>query len=111
MPDGSYQKGKTWYVEDSQELAELLLELDESSEEWLLQEYIMGKGAGASLLRWDNQILLKFAHDRIHEIPFYGGLSSLRKSADHPVLVEAASKLLSSIEYQGVAMVVSTIQR
>ena len=104
MPDDSYQKGKTWYVEDPQELNELLLELDESGEEWVLQEYIVGKGAGAFLLRWDNQILLKFAHDRIHEIPFYGGLSSLRKSANHPVLVEAASKFLSAIDYQGVAM-------
>ena len=105
MPDGSYQKGKTWYLEDSQELIELLLELDESGEEWVLQEYIVGKGAGAFLLRWGNQILLKFSHDRIHEVPFYGGWSSLRKSANHPALVEAASKLLSGIEYQGVAMV------
>src|SRR6266853_173832 len=105
MLDGSYQKGKTWYVEDSQELKELLLELDESSEEWVLQEYMAGKGSGAFLLRWDDQILLKFAHERIHEVPFYGGWSSLRRSANQPVLVEAASKLLSAIGYQGVAMV------
>ena len=105
MPDGSYKKGQTWYLEDSQELIELLLELDESGEEWVLQEYIGGKGAGAFLLRWGSQILLKFSHDRIHEVPFYGGWSSLRKSANHPTLIEAASKLLSSIGYQGVAMV------
>ena len=105
MADGSYQKGRRWYVERLAELAELLLELDGNGEHWIVQEFISGKGAGAFLLRWRDQTQLTFAHERIHEVPFYGGWSSLRRSVRSPEMIDDASKLLSAIGFQGAAMV------
>jgi protein-tyrosine-phosphatase/predicted ATP-grasp superfamily ATP-dependent carboligase len=105
MPDGSYQKGSTRYVEEPTQLMDWLSELDGNGVRWIVQEPIVGKGAGAFLLRWGDRTLLTFAHERIHEVPFYGGWSSLRKSVFSPEMIETASRLLSSIGFQGAAMV------
>ncbi|HZF20095.1 MAG TPA: ATP-grasp domain-containing protein [Burkholderiales bacterium] len=105
MANGSYQKGRTRYVEEPAELADLLVELDGNGEQWIVQESVSGKGAGAFLLRWQDQTPLSFAHERIHEVPFYGGWSSLRRSVRSPQMIGDASKLLSAIGFEGVAMV------
>jgi protein-tyrosine-phosphatase len=105
MGDGSYHKGKNWYIEDTSELLDLLAELDEGGERWLAQEFIIGKGAGAFLLVRRGESVLEFAHERVHEVPFYGGHSSLRKSVRDAKVMATAKRLLTSIRYEGVAMV------
>jgi len=105
MRDGSYRKGSNWRVDHTAHLMALLDELTESGEQWIVQEHIVGKGAGGFLLTWHGRTLLEFAHERVHEVPFYGGVSSLRKSVHDPAVIATAAKLLTSIRYDGVAMV------
>lgn len=72
----------------------------------LIQQRILGPGAGVFLLLWDQELLAAFAHLRIREKPPSGGVSVLRASAalDEPLL-DMATKLLQSVGWQGVAMV------
>ena len=102
--DGSYRKGRNWYIDDSGELMDLLGELTENAEQWIVQEHIVGKGAGAFLLMWRGQTVLEFAHERVHEVPFYGGVSSLRRSVRDTAMVATAMELFASIGYEGVGM-------
>ncbi len=102
--DGSYRKGRTWYLEDSGELMDLLRELTEDGEQWMVQEHIVGKGGGAFVLMRGSQAVLEFAHQRIHEVPFYGGVSSLRRSVRDGATVATAVQLFASIGYEGAAM-------
>lgn len=70
------------------------------------QEYIPGRGVGVEVLfdhgipRW------VFMHERLHELPLTGGGSSYRASIplDKP-LVDSAVRLLTALEWHGVAMV------
>jgi protein-tyrosine-phosphatase/predicted ATP-grasp superfamily ATP-dependent carboligase len=102
--DGSYRKGRNWYVDDASELMDLLGGLTEDGEQWMVQEHIVGKGGGAFLLMWRSQAVLEFAHERVHEVPFYGGVSSLRRSVRDSATVATAMQLLASIGYEGAAM-------
>ena len=103
--DGGYHKGRTWFVDDAVELGALLEELEERGDAWLAQQHIVGKGVGAFLLTWRGEVLMQFAHERLHEVPFYGGVSSLRRSTHDPQGLSAARTLLESLSYSGVAMV------
>jgi protein-tyrosine-phosphatase len=105
LEDGSYRKGRTWYVENPDELLEALDDLTERGEKWMVQQYLVGTGAGGFLLRWRGQTLVEFAHTRVHEVPFHGGTSSLRKSVREPAMLATAAQLLAAIGYQGVAMI------
>lgn len=71
----------------------------------LLQENVPGAGYGVEVLAADGEVLLSFAHRRIHE-PIHGGGSSYRKSIDVPEeLAEASHKMLRALRYTGVAMI------
>jgi protein-tyrosine-phosphatase len=105
MDDGSYRKGRRWRVDDVSELKDLVAELADSGERWMVQEYIVGKGLGGFLLLWRGGTVLQFAHERIHEVPFYGGHSSLRKSVHDAEIIGTATRLLAAIGYDGAAMV------
>ena len=102
--DGSYRKGRTWYVEDAGELRDLVRELTEDGEQWMVQEHIVGKGGGAFLLLRRGETVLEFAHERVHEVPFYGGVSSLRRSVRDSATVATATQLFASIGYEGAGM-------
>jgi len=41
MADGSYRRGRNWYVENSSKLMDLLGELNDQGEQWIVQEYIV----------------------------------------------------------------------
>lgn len=105
MSDGTYRKGRNWHIDNAGELIDLLGELSENDEQWIVQEHIVGTGAGAFLLTWRGNTVLQFAHERVHEVPFYGGVSSLRKSVRDAATTATAEKLLTSIGYEGAAMV------
>jgi predicted ATP-grasp superfamily ATP-dependent carboligase/protein-tyrosine-phosphatase len=72
----------------------------------ILQEYFEGVGVGIELIAREGKVAYAFQHLRLHEVPLTGGGSSLRKSV--PVvsqLLEASEKLISALNWNGVAMV------
>lgn len=87
--------------------AELKRELAEFSpeERVCLQENFIGTGVGVEFLANSGEILFAFQHQRVHE-PIHGGASSYRKSVSlNPELLDAASALVSAMEYTGVGMI------
>jgi protein-tyrosine-phosphatase/predicted ATP-grasp superfamily ATP-dependent carboligase len=71
-----------------------------------VQQWVPGKGVGIELLADHGEIVMSFAHERIHEIPLTGGGSSYRKSiAEPPALLEGSVKLMRELGWHGVAMV------
>jgi protein-tyrosine-phosphatase len=72
----------------------------------LIQQYVLGEGTGIELLANHGEIVYAFQHQRLHELPLTGGGSCYRKSiAINPVLLDASRKLISAINWHGVAMV------
>lgn len=72
----------------------------------LLQELFRGEGVGIELIAQHGEIVYAFQHLRLHEVPLTGGGSSLRKSVPvEPILLAASKKLISALEWNGVAMV------
>ncbi len=72
----------------------------------LLQEYFQGQGVGIELIARQGEIAYAFQHLRLHEVPLTGGGSTLRKSQPiEPLLLDAAERLVSALEWNGVAMV------
>lgn len=102
---GVYHKGQTVQVTRPSEALAALAALHEHGAAVIAQELIPGHGAGAFLLRQGDQTLLRFAHRRLHEIPYSGGVSSYRVSVHAPALLAHAERLLGGLRYQGVAMV------
>jgi protein-tyrosine-phosphatase/predicted ATP-grasp superfamily ATP-dependent carboligase len=88
------------------------VELDELARELLsfttlqAQEWVPGKGVGIELLVDRGEIVLSFAHERIHELPLTGGGSSYRCSIPPPpALLADSGKLMRALGWHGVAMV------
>ncbi|HLW99279.1 MAG TPA: ATP-grasp domain-containing protein [Candidatus Acidoferrales bacterium] len=72
--------------------------------EW--QEYIYGRGIGAEFLYNHGKKVWHFVHERLHELPLTGGASSYRRSIEPPpALLSDSEKLLTALEWHGVAMV------
>jgi predicted ATP-grasp superfamily ATP-dependent carboligase/protein-tyrosine-phosphatase len=72
----------------------------------LLQEFFPGIGVGIELIARRGKIAYAFQHLRLHEVPLTGGGSSLRKSVPvMPQLLDAAQRLIASLDWNGVAMV------
>ena len=72
----------------------------------IIQEYIPGKGVGVELCVYKGRVVGAFQHERIHEYPVTGGVSVYRKSVvlDQDLLNDSV-RLLSAMEWEGVAMV------
>jgi len=72
----------------------------------LQQQYVHGRGVGAEFLYRNGQKIWHFVHERVHEYPLSGGASSYRRSIQPPpALLRDAEKLLSALNWHGVAMV------
>lgn len=87
-------------------------ELFEAVTDWavygdvLIQGYEPGDGVGIELLCRDGEILLFFAHRRMHEYPLTGGGGTYRVSIEPPpALFESARRLVKAARWTGVAMV------
>ena len=73
---------------------------------FMLQEFIPGHGAGIFCLYDRGKPKVFFAHRRLREKPPQGGVSVLSESVPvDPVLKAYAEKLLSAVQWHGVAMV------
>lgn len=72
----------------------------------LIQQRIVGPGAGVFLLVWDGKPLAAFGHRRLREKPPSGGVSVYRESApvDEQIL-DLSLALLARLDWRGVAMV------
>lgn len=90
---------------NASDAAKKLLQLSTEYKKAIIQGYVKGIGIGVFLLRWNNQIVLKFMHRRLHEMPHTGGASSLRESWHHSEILRDAELKLSSIGWEGVAMI------
>lgn len=94
------------YALDRNALLARLQALPESAYPVLVQQRIVGPGAGVFLLRWDSRILATFAHERIRETPPSGGASVYSQSvALDPDLLAGATRLLERFDWRGVAMI------
>ncbi|HEV7551993.1 MAG TPA: ATP-grasp domain-containing protein, partial [Candidatus Angelobacter sp.] len=70
------------------------------------QQYISGRGIGVEFLFNQGRKIWHFAHERLHEYPLTGGASSYRRSIDPPAaMLRDAKKLLTAMQWHGVAMV------
>ncbi|HRX86059.1 MAG TPA: hypothetical protein P5572_13650 [Phycisphaerae bacterium] len=69
-----------------------------------LQGYAPGCGVGAFFLVHEGRVLAEFMHRRLHEVPYTGGVSSLRESWRHEGIRADALAKLRALEWQGVAM-------
>lgn len=104
LADGRYQKGRVAMVRTPLEAAAILAEARSVGAGLIAQRPIPGHGEGVFLLRHGGKVLLRFAHRRLHEVPYTGGVSSLRCSLYDEALIAQAERLLAAIDYEGVAM-------
>lgn len=74
-------------------------------EEYFFQEYFAGQGFGFCALFDQGKCLAFFMLKRLHEIPFWGGPSSLRESVFEEKLKEYGLRILENLNWHGVAMV------
>ena len=99
---------KCQYAHDAQDLIEKLAPYAKIGRFPLVQEYCPGQGIGQMFLVRDGQIALEFQHQRLHEWPPEGGVSTLCKSlplSAHEACRKRSVALLEALQWNGVAMV------
>jgi predicted ATP-grasp superfamily ATP-dependent carboligase len=99
---------KCEYAHSAKELIEKLRPYAKINQFPLVQEYCPGKGIGQMFLVHEGEILLQFQHQRVHEWPPEGGVSTLCKSLSlsaHQACRERSESLLRALRWTGVAMV------
>lgn len=74
-------------------------------EDPICQAVVRGTGCGFFALCKKGEVIIKFAHRRLHEVRATGGPSSLRMGIHDEMLETVGSRLLQSLEWDGVAMV------
>jgi protein-tyrosine-phosphatase/predicted ATP-grasp superfamily ATP-dependent carboligase len=104
-PGGTYEPGRNFIAADADAANRILCGLELKPSRIIAQEVIPGSGTGAFLLRFGGKTYLRFAHRRLHEVPYTGGVSSFRESIHDDELVSLGEALLTAIDYDGVAMV------
>ena len=81
-----------------------LIELSSEFDRALVQGHVAGQGIGAFFLLWNGELVADFMHRRIHEVPYTGGVSSLRGSWWHDAIRADALEKAKALNYQGVVM-------
>jgi protein-tyrosine-phosphatase/predicted ATP-grasp superfamily ATP-dependent carboligase len=94
------------YYHSFGELREAFMNDPSFGYKYLLQEYCRGYGVGIELLIWDGKVHVVFQHKRLKELPSTGGVSIMAEAQlPDPRLVDAATRLLRRLAWQGAAMV------
>ncbi len=99
---------KCQYAHNGQDLIDKLRPYARINHFPLVQEYCPGHGIGQMFLVRNGKILMQFQHERIHEWPPEGGVSTLCKSVPldtHRSCRERSANLLEKLQWDGVAMV------
>jgi protein-tyrosine-phosphatase/predicted ATP-grasp superfamily ATP-dependent carboligase len=104
-PEGVYEPGRTFIAANTDEAKRVLQSLEHLNTRIIAQQFVPGSGAGAFILRFARTTHLRFAHRRLHEVPYTGGASSLRESCHDDELTSLGETILDAIDYEGVAMV------
>ncbi len=107
----SYEKGaKTRYVTGKNYIrsGKDLIRFFENiphPEDYIIQEYVRGRGAGTAFLFNQGSMRAAFSYIRLREYPITGGPSTLRMSIKEPRMVEFGRRILEKLGWHGVAMV------
>ena len=99
---------KAEYCPDAESLRRALARYDPIGHYPLVQEYVRGRGLGQTLYMEDGRATLRFQHERVHEWPPSGGVSSLCRAVPldrHREQMRRSEALLTAIGWQGYAMV------
>jgi len=71
---------------------------------FIVQSHVKGQGVGVFLLRWQGTVMAQFMHLRLHEVPWEGGVSSLRTSWWHEKIYQDAIARVDYLNWNGVSM-------
>jgi hypothetical protein len=96
--------GKVHKAASPEEALDRLVELIGRAEKVLVQGHVPGQGVGAFFLFWQGQVVAEFMHRRLHEVPYEGGVSSLRESCFVQAIRDDALAKLRCLGWEGVAM-------
>ncbi len=99
LVEGKIIGRKLYYAFSSRELTSF------SHEDFFVQEYIPGRGYGFYAILDHGKPKAYFMMQRINEVPFTGGPSSLRESFYDQWLEEYGLKILKELKWHGAAMV------
>ncbi|MEO8621555.1 MAG: ATP-grasp domain-containing protein [bacterium] len=103
---GSAPTGAPAYATNAQQFADTLAELRSRCSSVLVQEFVVGTGAGYFALMRLGELRGEFAHRRIRDVRPTGSGSALRESVTpSPAIRDASLKLLRAVGWHGVAMV------
>ena len=101
--DTLYSRNRVHVLKTKKDV-ELLLYRIRKHDDYLVEGYFLGEGAGISILACEGEVLLSFQHQRVHEPPDGGG-SSYRKSVTlDPELGECVAALAKKADLTGVSM-------
>jgi len=88
-----------------QQLVKAYACLQKKMEDALVQEYIYGSGFGFYALAEQGVCKAFVIQKRVHEVPFYGGASSLRATVSNKTLEKISKKIISQMGVDGVIMI------
>lgn len=108
---GSAPTGAPAYASTPAQFAAALAELRERCASVLVQEFVVGTGAGYFALMRSGELRGEFAHRRLRDVRPTGSGSALRESvAPTTAIRDASLALLRAVGWHGVAMVEFRIQ-
>lgn len=88
---------------DKQHINSALADIN-SSNNYIIQEYIAGQGCGYEVYCRNGKVLTEYGHIRLAEWPISGGSSVLRGRYIHPDMRSMTEKILSAVPWTGFAM-------
>jgi predicted ATP-grasp superfamily ATP-dependent carboligase len=103
---GTMATGAPVYARTVEEFSTALSVLRERCSSVLVQEYVIGSGAGYFALMRHGELRGEFAHRRLRDVRPTGSGSALRESVvPSPTIRDASLALLRAVNWHGVAMV------
>lgn len=108
LADAGLELHKTLFAENRDELLAHLSPYRAIGRFPMVQEYCPGHGVGHMFLAVDGEALIEFQHERLHEWPPEGGVSTLCRAvplSEHAEAREKSRALLRRLRWTGVAMV------
>jgi predicted ATP-grasp superfamily ATP-dependent carboligase len=104
-----HDSGNVVYVNNEEELdavaERLVAENKHNWPDFMVQEYIEGEGYGYFALFHEGELCAQFMHRRLLEYPVTGGASVKAESIYDQRLADLGTCLLSSLKWNGIAMV------
>lgn len=99
-----YLKGQSWIIGNQHELTSTHRELQSLGVDYLLQKYFPGRGYGVFIRMFRGRIEHWYTHERLAEIPWFGGVSARRKITFDKSLLHIAKLFFEHLNFSGIAM-------